>query len=158
MNWVKHIVVALAAVLVAAGPALSCCFPGHGPGVAEAASAVGVSQHHTTGISTDAQPPCHGMGGDTQHAPSLTDPIKGDPAHDDQPCPGCDDCAAMTAQKQAHAVAVTTEHDITPETVAVLSVTPDQSSLPTLVRGYRPPSTAPPCVRTPVALKQILII
>ena len=64
----------------------------------------------------------------------------------------------MTAQKQAHAVAVTTEHDITPETVAVLSAMPEQSSLPTLVRGYRPPSTAPPQVRTPVSLKQILII
>ena len=156
MNWVKHIVVTLAAVMVAAGPALSCCFPGHGPAVSEAASAMGAAAHD--GVAQDAQPPCHGMGGDAQHAPSSTHPVKGDPANDDQSCPGCDDCAVMTAQKQAHAVAVTTEHDITPETVAVLAATPEQSSRPALVRGYRPPATAPPRARTPVALKQILLI
>ena len=153
MVWLKHMILALAAAVMTAGPAMSCCMPDHSSAsaISEAAHDAPIS-HHKNQAANPKGHSCDEQSNITsEHHPSG-------PPNDDSACDGCADCTYMAAQSKVHFTAIQIKVDHEPEQLVHLQAFELTAQPPLLAKFIKPPATAPPIALSPVRLKQILIV
>ena len=153
MIGLKHIILALAAAVMTAGPAISCCMPDHsGASVMSEVEHDAPKSHHgkqtvsATGHPCDEQSNISG-----KHHSTGTE-------NDISACNGCADCTYMAAQAKVHFSAIQVKIDHEPEHLVQFQILEILAQPPVLTRFIKPPATAPPLALSPIHLKQILIV
>lgn len=153
MIWLKHMILALAAAVMTAGPAMSCCMPDHSGAsvMSEAAHDAPKSHHNKQFVSATGNPCDEQSNIASEHHSTGSE-------NDNTACSGCADCTYMTAQAKVHFVAIQIKVDHEPEQLVQLQALELAAQPPLLAKFIKPPATAPPLALSPVYLKQILIV
>ena len=152
MIWLKHMVLALAAAVMTAGPAMSCCMPDHSSAsvMSEAAHDARKSHHNKQTMSATGHP--------CDEQSNITSEHHSTGSENNSACSGCADCTYMTAQAKVHFAAIQIKVDHEPEQLVQLQAFELTAQPHLLAKFIKPPATAPPLALSPVHLKQILIV
>lgn len=153
MIWVKHMILALAAAVMTAGPAMSCCMPDHSSAsVMSEATHDAPKSHHNKQTVSETGHPC-----DEQSSIASEHHSTGS-ENDNSACSGCADCTYMTAPAKVHFSVIQIKVDHEPEQISQLLAVVMYAQPPALAKFIKPPATAPPLKLSPVRLKQLLIV
>ena len=153
MIWLKHMILVLAAAVMTAAPAMSCCMPDQ-PSASEISKSAEDAQknHHSKQDISATSHPCDEPSNITnKHHPNSSE-------NNDSACNGCADCTYMAAQAKVHFSAIQIKIDHEPEHLIQFQVLEILAQPPVLTRFIKPPATAPPLALSPIHLKQILIV
>ena len=149
----KHMILALAAAVMTAGPAMSCCMPDHSSAsvMSEATHDAPKSHDNKQTVSATGHPCDEQSNIASEHHSTGSE-------NDNSACSGCADCVYMTAQAKVHFSAIQIKVDHEPEQLLQFQVFDVTAQPPVFAKFIKPPATAPPLALSPINLKQILIV
>lgn len=153
MIGLKHMILALAAAVMTAGPAMSCCMPDQ-PSAAVMSDAMhdAPKSHQNKQSASATSHPCD------EQSNTASEHHSTGSENDDSACSGCADCTYMTAQAKVHFSAVQIKVDHEPEQLIQVQAFDIMAQPPLSAKFIKPPATAPPTALSLVNLKQILIV
>lgn len=160
MRLLQHIALMMAAIALIAGSALSCCVTGHSGSTALAGAPPVPGMHHQPDAREVGQPDCHKAAGVPDQGGVDLQRAANSPSsdHTGADCPDCGDCVVMTASAGADDALVLSRIDFGPDHLSAALPAVDRNRPHFERLAIRPPATAPPIARSPVRLKQILIV